>query len=149
MKYILYILALIVLLASCRTTRTVTRNQEVDVRQRDSLVVRDSVVLRYVTATRDSVTIRDSVVVVKDSSGRVIATERHRISERMRDTRADNSATATRDKTHDKAVSAHVKERSTDSKSAWPILGMVMDIVGWAAFAALLLLFIRKLWKRR
>jgi len=52
------------LLASCRTTRTVTRNQEVDVRQRDSLVVRDSVVLRYVTATRDSVTIRDSVVLV-------------------------------------------------------------------------------------
>ena len=64
------------LLASCRTTRTIIRNSEVDVRQRDSLVVRDSVVLRYVTATRDSVTIRDSVVLVKDSSGRVIATER-------------------------------------------------------------------------
>ncbi len=137
------------LLASCRTTRMITRDSDVDVRRHDSLVVRDSVVLRYVTATRDSVTIRDSVVLVKDSSGRVIATERYRALERTRDTRADNSATATRDQAHDKAVSAHVKERSTDSKSAWPILGMVMDIVGWAAFAALLLLFIRKLWKRR
>ena len=149
MRHLLYILALIMLLASCRTTRTIIRNSEVDVRQRDSLVLRDSVVLRYVTATRDSVTIRDSVVVVKDSSGRVIATERHRISERMRDTWADNSATATRDKTHDKGVSAHVKERSTDSKSGWPTLGTIMDIVGWIAFALFLILFARKLWRRR
>ena len=132
------------LLASCRTTRTITRNSEVDVRQRDSLVVHDSVVLRYVTATRDSVTIRDSVVLVKDSSGRVIATERYRTSEYTRDTHADNSATATRDKTHDKGVSTHVKEKVTDSKSVWSALGTVMDIVGWVAFALFLILFARK-----
>ena len=149
MKHILYILALIVLLASCRTTRTVTRNQEVNVHQRDSLVVRDSVVLRYVTATRDSVTIRDSVVVVKDGSGRVIATERYRTSERTRDTQADNSATATRDKTHDRGTSSHRQDRSTDSKSGWPTLGTIMDIVGWVAFVLFLILFARKLWKRR
>ena len=137
------------LLASCRTTRTITRNSEVDVRQRDSLVLRDSVVLRYVTATRDSVTIRDSVVLVKDSSGRVIATERYRTSEHTRDTHADNSATATRDRTHDKGVSTHVKEKVTDSKSAWPTLGTVMDIVGWIAFVLFLILYARKLWRRR
>lgn len=149
MKHILYILALIVLLASCRTTRTVTRNQEVNVHRRDSLVVRDSVVLRYVTATRDSVTVRDSVVLVKDSSGRVIATERYRTSERTRDTHADNSATAIRDKTHDKDISAHRQDRSTDSKSGWPTLGTIMDIVGWIAFVLFLILFARKLWRRR
>ena len=88
------------LLASCRTTRTITRNSEVDVRQRDSLVVHDSVVLRYVTATRD--------------------------------------------KTHDKGVSTHVKEKVTDSKSVWSALGTVMDIVGWVAFALFLILFARK-----
>lgn len=137
------------LLASCRTTRTIIRNSEVDIRQRDSLVVRDSVVLRYVTATRDSVTIRDSVVLVKDSSGRVIATERYRTSERTRDTHADNSATATRDRMHDKDISAHRQERSTDSKSGWPTLGTIMDIVGWIAFILFLILFARKLWKQR
>lgn len=131
------------LLASCRTTRTITRNSEVDVRQRDSLVVRDSVVLRYVTATRDS------VVLVKDSSGRVLATERYRTGEHTRDTHADNSATATRDKTHDKGVSTRVKEKVMDSKSVWSALGTVMDIVGWVAFASLVVLFARKLWKRR
>ena len=149
MRHLLYILALIMLLASCRTTRTITRNSEVDVRQRDSLVLRDSVVLRYVTATRDSVTIRDSVVLVKDSSGRVIATERYRTSERTRDTHADNSATATRDRTHDKDISSLRQERSTDSKSGWPTLGTIMDIVGWVAFALFLILFARKLWRRR
>lgn len=149
MRHLLYILTLIMLLASCRTTRTITRNSEVDVRQRDSLVLRDSVVLRYVTATRDSVTIRDSVVLVKDSSGRVIATERYRTSERTRDTHADNSATATRDRTHDKDISSLRQERSTDSKSGWPTLGTIMDIVGWVAFALFLILFARKLWRRR
>lgn len=149
MRHLLYILALIMLLASCRTTRTITRNSEVDVRRRDSLVVRDSVVLRYVTATRDSVTVRDSVVLVKDSSGRVIATERYRTSERTRDTHADNSATAIRDKTHDKDISAHRQERSTDSKSGWPTLGTIMDIVGWIAFVLFLILFTQKLWRRR
>ena len=149
MRHLLYILSLIMLLASCRTTRTITRNSEVDVRLRDSLVVRDSVVLRYVTATRDSVTVRDSLVLVKDSSGRVIATERYRTSERTRDTHADNSATATRDKTHDKGVSTRVKEKVTDSKSVWSALGTLMDIVGWVAFASLVVLFARKLWRRR
>lgn len=149
MKHLLYILALIMLLASCRTTRTITRNSEVDVRWRDSIVLRDSVVLRYVTATRDSVTIRDSVVLVKDSSGRVISTERYRTSERTRDTHADNSATAIRDKTLDKGVSTHVKEKVTDSKSAWPTLGTVMDIVGCVSFALFLILFACKLWRRR
>nr|DAM75109.1 MAG TPA: hypothetical protein [Caudoviricetes sp.] len=149
MRHLLYILALIMLLASCRTTRTITRNSEVDVRQRDSLVVRDSVVLRYVTATRDSVTIRDSVVLVKDSSGRVIATERYRTSERTRDTHADNSATATRDRTHDKDISSLRQERLTDSKSGWPTLGTIMDIVGWIAFVSFLILFVSKLWRRR
>lgn len=149
MRHLLYILALIMLLASCRTTRTITRNSEVNVRQRDSLVVRDSVVLRYVTATRDSVTIRDSVVLVKDSSGRVIATERYRTSERIRDTHADNSATATRDKTHDRDISSHRQDRSTDSKSGWPTLGTIMDIVGWIAFVSFLILFASKLWRRR
>ena len=137
------------LLASCRTTRTISQNSEVNVRQRDLLVVRDSVVLRYVTATRDSVTIRDSVVLVKDGSGRVIATERYRTSERTRDTHADNSATATRDRTHDKDISAHRQDRSTDSKSGWPTLGTIMDIVGWIAFVLFLILFARKLWRRR
>nr|DAN74678.1 MAG TPA: hypothetical protein [Bacteriophage sp.] len=149
MRHLLYILALIMLLASCRTTRTVTRNQEVDVRQRDSLVVRDSVVLRYVTATRDSVTVRDSVVVIKDSAGRVIATERHRTRERVRDTQTDNSGVAMRDVSHDKATRHHQQERTTDSKSGWPTLGTIMDIVGWIAFVLFLILFARKLWRRR
>ena len=142
-------MTLLLVLASCRTTRTVTRMAEVDVQRRDSLVLRDSVVLRYVTATRDSVTIRDSVVLVKDSSGRVIATERYRTSERTRDTHADNSATAIRDKTHDKDISAHRQDRSTDSKSGWPTLNTIMDIVGWIAFVLFLILFARKLWRRR
>lgn len=142
-------MTLLLVLASCRTTRTVTRTAEVDVQRRDSLVVRDSVVLRNVTALRDSVTLRDSVVVIKDSAGRVIATERHRFRDRVRDTQTDNSATATRDRTHDKGTFSLRQYRSTDSKSVWPTLGTIMDIVGWVAFALFLILFARKLWRRR
>jgi hypothetical protein len=50
---------------------------------------------------------------------------------------------------HDKDISSLRQERSTDSKSGWPTLGTIMDIVGWIAFILFLILFARKLWKRR
>ena len=118
MKQLLYFLFTVTLLTSCRTTRTVTREQETTLQQRDSVVLRDSVVVRYITAMRDSTVVRDSVVVIKDTTGKVIGTERYRISNRVRDRVTDNATTAKSTESRDNIRKQQVKTVKTDSKSA-------------------------------
>ena len=149
MKHLVYILLLLVL-ASCRTTRTVTREQETTVQQRDSIVLRDSVVIRYITATRDSIVIRDSVVIIKDTTGRVIGTERYRISERVRDRLTDNTTTAKSKESRDNIRKQQVKTVKTDSKSVRFSLTSVVHILALFIIFALITIIalkIKRLWK--
>ena len=149
MKHLLYILLLVVL-ASCRTTRTVTREQETTVQQRDSVVLRDSVVIHYITATRDSIVIRDSVVIIKDTTGRVIGTERYRTSDRVRDRLTDNATTAKSTESRDNIRKQQVKSTKTDSKSVRFSLTSVVHILALFIIFALIASLahkIKKLWR--
>ena len=149
MKHLLYIL-LLLLLASCRTTRTVTREQETTIQQRDSVVLRDSVVIRYITATRDSIVIRDSVVIIKDTTGRVIGTERYRISERVRDRLTDNATTAKSTESRDNIRKQQVKTVKTDSKSVRFSFTSVVRILALFTVFALIATLVHKtkrLWR--
>ena len=149
MKHLVYILLLLVL-ASCRTTRTVTHEQETTIQQRDSVVLRDSVVIRYITATRDSIVIRDSVVIIKDTTGRVIGTERYRTSDRVRDRVTDNATTAKSTESRDNIRKQQVKTVKTDSKSVrFSITALVRILVLFILFAliATLVLKAKRLWR--
>ena len=149
MKHLLYILLLLVL-ASCRTTRTVTREQETAVQQRDSVVLRDSVVVRYSTATRDSVIVRDSVVIIKDTTGKVIGTERYRTSDRVRDRQTDNATTAKSTESRDNIRKQQVKTVKTDSKSVRLSLTSFVRILAGTLFLGVILYILykaRRLWK--
>ena len=149
MKHLVYILLLLVL-ASCRTTRTVTHEQETTIQQRDSVVLRDSVVIRYITATRDSIVIRDSVVIIKDTTGRVIGTERYRTSDRVRDRLTDNATTAKSTESRDNIRKQQVKTVKTDSKSVrFSITALVRILVLFILFAliATLVLKAKRLWR--
>lgn len=149
MKHLVYILLLLVL-ASCRTTRTVTREQETTIQQRDSVVLRDSVVIRYITATRDSIVVRDSVVIIKDTTGKVIGTERYRTSDRVRDRLTDNATTAKSTESRDNIRKQQVKTVKTDSKSVrFSITALVRILVLFILFAliATLVLKAKRLWR--
>ena len=149
MKHLLYILLLLVL-ASCRTTRTVTREQETTIQQRDSVVLRDSVVIRYITATRDSIVIRDSVVIIKDTTGRVIGTERYRTSDRVRDRVTDNATTAKSTESRDNIRKQQVKTVKTDSKAVRFSLTSLVRILALFILFALIATIVHKtkrLWK--
>lgn len=149
MKHLLYILLLLVL-ASCHTTRTVTREQETTAQQRDSIVLRDSVVIRYITATRDSIVIRDSVVIIKDTTGRVIGIERYRISDRVRDRLTDNATTAKSTYSRDNIRKQQVKTVKTDSKSVrFSITALVRILALFILFALIttIVLKIKRLWR--
>ena len=149
MKHLLYILLLLVL-ASCHTTRTVTREQETTIQQRDSVVLRDSVVVRYITATRDSIVLRDSVVIIKDTTGKVIGTERYRTSDRVRDRLTDNTTTAKSTESRDNIRKQQVKTVKTDSKSVRFSLTSVVHILALFIVFALITIIalkIKRLWK--
>ncbi|WP_315579097.1 hypothetical protein [Hoylesella oralis] len=149
MKYLLYILLLLVL-ASCRTTRTVTREQETTIQQRDSVVLRDSVVVRYVTTTRDSIVVRDSVVIIKDTTGKVIGTERYRTSDRVRDRLTDNATVARNLVARDKIKKEQVRAIKTDSKSVRLSLTSFVRILAGTLFLGILLYILykaRRLWR--
>ena len=149
MKHLLYILLLLVL-ASCRTTRTVTREQETTIQQRDSVVLRDSVVIRYITATRDSIFVRDSVVIIKDTTGKVIGTERYRTSDRVRDRLTDNTTTAKSTESRDNIRKQQVKTVKTDSKSVrFSITALVRILALFILFALIttIVLKIKRLWR--
>lgn len=149
MKHLVYILLLLVL-ASCRTTRTVTREQETTIQQRDSVVLRDSVVIRYITATRDSIFVRDSVVIIKDTTGKVIGTERYRTSDRVRDRLTDNTTTAKSTESRDNIRKQQVKTVKTDSKSVrFSITALVRILALFILFALIttIVLKIKRLWR--
>lgn len=149
MKHLVYILLLLVL-ASCRTTRTVTREQETTIQQRDSVVLRDSVVIRYITATRDSIVIRDSVVVIKDVTGKVVGTERYRTSDRVRDRVTDNATAVKRTASRDNVRKEQIKTTKTDSKSVrFSITALVRVLALFILFALIttIVLKAKGLWR--
>jgi len=137
-------------LASCRTTRTVTREQETTIQQRDSVVLRDSVVIRYITATRDSIVIRDSVVVIKDVTGKVVGTERYRTSDRVRDRVTDNATAVKRTASRDNVRKEQIKTTKTDSKSVrFSITALVRVLALFILFALIttIVLKAKGLWR--
>lgn len=149
MKHLLYILLLLVM-ASCRTTRTVMHEQETTIQQRDSVVLRDSVVIRYITATRDSIVIRDSVVIIKDTTGKVIGTERYRISERVRDRLTDNATTTKSTYSRDNIRKQQVKTVKTDSKSVRLSLTALVRVLALFILFALITTIVlkaKRLWR--
>lgn len=82
MKHLLLFILLLfcVFLTGCRS-RYIPPPQESYINIRDSVVLRDSVVIRNETNKIDSVIIKDSTVLVMDTSGNIIRTELYRYKE--------------------------------------------------------------------
>lgn len=149
MKHFLLILLSLLLLAGCKTTKNVRETTTVDIRLRDSVVVRDSVVYRFVTDVHDSIVIRDSIVIVKDGSGKIVGTERHRSVQRDRN-RKTSLDSQTKGSVVKVAEKQENRERKLDSKSTSNRLDEVVRLIASSVFLSLLSLIIYKtkpLWK--
>lgn len=83
MKYVIFYITLIILIASCASEKKLIKEENIK-NLKDSVVIKDSVVVKFLTKVFDSIVYKDSVVVVVDSQGRVIAKERFYIRDRLR-----------------------------------------------------------------
>ena len=80
-KNLLFILLLFCLILTGCRSRYIPPPQESYINVRDSVVLRDSVVIRNDINKIDSVIIKDSTVLVMDTSGNIIRTELYRYKE--------------------------------------------------------------------
>lgn len=122
MKRYIYILLLTVsalLLSGCGTSKKVTERETRQTRDsvsvRDSVVMLDSVVVRYERQVLDSVVIRDSVVLTLDAEGNVVGKETWRTAERSRNASTDATSVAKQEeRKQSDAASEHEREDDTE-----------------------------------
>ena len=85
MKHLIYLLLLFVLIVSCSTKNNLSVETHTTI-VKDSVVLRDSFVVKQLISYFDSVIVRDSVVLVYNDVGKLLSKERFLFHDRQRKT---------------------------------------------------------------
>lgn len=89
MRHLIYLLLLFLTTGCCSTKKLVAAETHTTV-VRDSVVLRDSFVVKNLTSYFDSIVIRDSVVLVYNDAGKLLSKERFLFHDRQRKTDIKN-----------------------------------------------------------
>lgn len=89
MRHLIYLLLLFLTTGCCSTKKLVSETHTTAVR--DSVVLRDSFVVKNLTSYFDSIVVRDSVVLVYNDAGKLLSKERFLLHDRQRKTDIKNT----------------------------------------------------------
>ena len=89
MRHLIYLLLLFLTTGCCSTKKLIAAETHTTV-VRDSVVLRDSFVVKNLTSYFDSIVIRDSVVLVYNDAGKLLSKERFLFHDRQRKTDIKN-----------------------------------------------------------
>ena len=89
MRHLIYLLLLFLTTGCCSTKKLVASETHTTV-VRDSVVLRDSFVVKNLTSYFDSIVVRDSVVLVYNDAGKLLSKERFLFHDRQRKTDLKN-----------------------------------------------------------
>ena len=89
MRHLIYLLLLFLTTGCCSTKKLVAAETHTTV-VRDSVVLRDSFVVKNLTSYFDSIVVRDSVVLVYNDAGKLLSKERFLFHDRQRKTDIKN-----------------------------------------------------------
>lgn len=89
MRNLIYLLLLLLLTECCSSKKVVATETHTTV-VRDSVVLRDSFVVKNLTSYFDSIVVRDSVVLVYNDAGKLLSKERFLFHDRQRKTDLKN-----------------------------------------------------------
>lgn len=89
MRHLIYLLLLFLTTGCCSTKKLVAAETHTTV-VRDSVVLRDSFVIKNLTSYFDSIVVRDSVVLVYNDVGKLLSKERFLFHDRQRKTDLKN-----------------------------------------------------------
>ena len=90
MRHLIYLLLLFLTTGCCSTKKLVAAETHTTV-VRDSVVLRDSFVVKNLTSYFDSIVVRDSVVLVYNDAGKLLSKERFLFHDRQRKTDIKNT----------------------------------------------------------
>ena len=90
MRNLIYLLLLLLLTECCSSKKVVATETHTTV-VRDSVVLRDSFVVKKLTSYFDSIVVRDSVVLVYNDVGKLLSKERFLFHDRQRNKTLDRS----------------------------------------------------------
>jgi len=90
MRHLIYLLLLFLTTGCCSSKKLVAAETHTTV-VRDSVVLRDSFVVKNLTSYFDSVVVRDSVVLVYNDAGKLLSKERFLFHDRQRKTDIKNT----------------------------------------------------------
>lgn len=90
MRHLIYLLLLFLTTGCCSSKKLVAAETHTTV-VRDSIVLRDSFVVKNITSYFDSIVVRDSVVLVYNDTGKLLSKERFLFHDRQRKTDLKNT----------------------------------------------------------
>ena len=90
MRHLIYLLLLFLTTGCCSTKKLIAAETHTTV-VRDSVVLRDSFVVKNLTSYFDSIVVRDSVVLVYNDAGKLLSKERFLFHDRQRKTDIKNT----------------------------------------------------------
>ena len=90
MRHLIYLLLLFLTTGCCSTKKLIAAETQTTV-VRDSVVLRDSFVVKNLTSYFDSIVVRDSVVLVYNDAGKLLSKERFLFHDRQRKTDLKNT----------------------------------------------------------
>ena len=82
MRHLIYLLLLFLTTGCCSTKKLVAAETHTTV-VRDSVVLRDSFVVKHLTSYLDSIVVRDSVVLIYNDAGKLLSKERFLFHDRQ------------------------------------------------------------------
>lgn len=89
MRHLIYLLLLFLTTGCCSTKKLIAAETQTTI-VRDSVVLRDSFVVKNLTSYFDSIVVRDSVVLVYNDAGKLLSKERFLFHDRQRKTDIKN-----------------------------------------------------------
>lgn len=139
MKHYIYLLLAVIMFAACGSSKKVESSQKFVVKDsvhiRDSIVFKDSTIIRYELNVIDSVNIKDSTVLTLDKDGNILSKEKYRSTERNRKSNKNESTAQTQHETNkQKANEQHDQrqdERKEIVKSQSSYMGKILNYAFW------------------
>ena len=154
-RYAIILVVLLLMLAGCNTTRTVSDKSHSDTlitHYKEVVNIRDSVILRDSTIYSEIVNIHDSVVLIVDDSGNVKCREHYKDVSResakenyRKDERYGDSITSKADSTHSSVKDSDRQVVREEENLSW-IDRLYLSVGKWISLAALVIVIGFLIW---